>query len=53
MTQTIIERAMLKKYNEQQCYVKAARGIVMNKKDMANREGNQRLAIAFKWGFKK
>jgi len=53
MTQTIIERAMLKKYTEQQKAVKAARGIVMNKKDIEIREANKRLSSAFKWGFKK
>lgn len=51
MNQSVIERTVLKKYNDQQALIKAARGVVPDKKDLANCAANQRLAVAFKWGY--
>ena len=51
MNQSIIERAMLKQYNEQQDSIKAARGIVPTKKEKIIKEQNKRLVLRCKWGF--
>jgi hypothetical protein len=51
MNQSILERAMLKKYNEQQAEVKAARGIVPTQKDKVVKEQNKKLSLRRKWGF--
>lgn len=51
MNQSIIERAMLKKYNDQQDAINAARGIVPTKKEKLIKEQNKRLVLRCKWGF--
>jgi hypothetical protein len=53
MNQTIIERAMLKKYCEKQKEEMAARGIKPSAKDIENRKANARLALTFRCGYKK
>jgi hypothetical protein len=52
MNQTIIERAMLKKYCEKQKEEKAARGIKPSAKDIENKAANKRLSVMFRVGVK-
>jgi len=51
MNQSIIERAMLKKYNEQQDSIKVARSIIPTKQEKIIKEQNKRLVLRKKWGF--
>jgi hypothetical protein len=53
MNQTIIERAMLKKYLEKEKEEKAARGIKPSEKDIENKAANKRLSLTFRCGYKK
>ena len=52
MNQSIIERSMLKKYIETEKLVNAARRIVPSEQDIKNKEANEKLSLAFKWGYK-